>query len=636
MQVSSAETGTHLTALERLDPEHLQRTHEARLGFARVRQNLPNFGVYQDFRGVIHVHAEDANHTKGTRVEVLAAAKQAGVRVVFLTDHGGPTPATWNGWHDGVLFIAGEENGGAGRLRFPESTSTHGAPDPEQRFLSHIEERYDASTDGLDGMEICNRHTDAVLDRSTEEFLRHAATDLAAWRKLVQSFQLFPDEVFAAGTDYHPRIFQKWDEETAKKPFTGIGANDSHQNQIFQGTTFDPYEVSFRNLSTHIMALELTEHDVRQALDDGHAYVAHDWLCDPTGFAFGAVNGLGVFPMGDSALLVGNTRVVGTTPIPARLKIIHRGQVLLENSGTNISLSVNAAGAYRLEAWLTVDGEERPWIYSNPVYLKAPTLADLELPSMDLSPGVERKKDITYTTGELADEPKHKLDLYLPEHRESAPVFFFIHGGAWRSGDRALYVPVGNQFAKEGIVTVVPSYRLAPKHPFPAQIDDVAAAFAWTVQHLAEYGCSTNRIYVGGHSAGAHLAALLALNPKHLRTYNLAPSLIRGTIALSGVYDLTVGERLASVFGHDPDQRRAASPVTYVKADAPPFLVTYCQWDYPTLPFQAREFHTALVHAGASSRLVYVPNESHISEMVHIIRDQDPTALAIRDFIREK
>ena len=60
-------------------------------------------------------------------------------------------------------------------------------------------------------------------------------------------------------------------------------------------------------------------------------------------------------------------------------------------------------------------------------------------------------------------------------------------------------------------MTVIPSYRLAPKNPHPAQIQDVAAAFAWTVRHIAEYGGDTNRIYVGGHSAGAHLAALLTL-----------------------------------------------------------------------------------------------------------------------------
>src|SRR5206468_1844732 len=160
-----------------------------------------------------------------------------------------------------------------------------------------------------------------------------------------------------------------------------------------------------------------------------------------------------------------------------------------------------------------------------------------------------------------------------------APVLFFIHGGAWKSGDRSYYPPLGNRYAREGYATVVPSYRLAPKNPHPAQIEDVAAAFAWTVNHIAQYSGDTNRIYVGGHSAGGHLAALLTLDERALVAYQLSPKCIRGVLALSGVYDLASGESQESVFGKDPKVRRAASPLFQVKAPAPPFLVAYCQWD---------------------------------------------------------
>src|SRR5213076_3437243 len=148
------------------------------------------------------------------------------------------------------------------------------------------------------------------------------------------------------------------------------------------------------------------------------------------------------------------------------------------------------------------------------------------------------KADLDYTEGQPADANKHKLDLYLPKDKKLAPVFVFIHGGAWRSGDRSQYPSLGNRFAKEGILTVVPSYRLAPKNPHPAQIEDVAAAFAWTVRHVAEYGGDTNRIYLGGHSAGGHLSALLTLNARYLEEYGILPSQIKGVLALSGVYDL--------------------------------------------------------------------------------------------------
>src|SRR4051812_41539350 len=81
-----------LTALQRLEPEHLKAAHEARSRFERERQTLPNLGPFEDFRAVMHVHAEDAPHTKGTRAEVLTAAKKTGVRVVMFSDHGGPKP----------------------------------------------------------------------------------------------------------------------------------------------------------------------------------------------------------------------------------------------------------------------------------------------------------------------------------------------------------------------------------------------------------------------------------------------------------------------------------------------------------------------------------------------------------------
>ena len=623
-----------LTPLQRVETEHLKATHEARLRFARERQASPEFGVYEDFRAVLHVHADDSDHTKGTRQEVLAAAKKSGVRVVMFTDHHGPQPETWHGLRGGVLFLAGSEEDD-GVLRWPNfDTNRKPLPDGELRFLSQIEDRYDAATKGFAGMEICNRHTDAKIDKRFYDYLDEAAKDSDKWRKVLENFKAYPDEFFAAGSDHRPEVFAKWDRETQKNPFTGIAANDAHQNRVLRDTTFDPYEVSFRHLTTHILARELTEPEIRRALREGNAYVAHDWLCDPTGFAFGAVNNLGVYPMGDTIPQLGTTRLAAVTPLPAKLKLIHDGKVVEEITGTNLMIAAKGPGAYRLEAWLTVDGEERPWIYSNPVYVETPSLDSIRLPFGGISTNVESKKDIVYIEGKPEDAEKHKLNLFLPKDKKSLPVFFFIHGGAWKYGDRSLYPSVGNRFAKEGILTVVPSYRLAPKNPHPAQIEDVAAAFAWVAQHISEYGGDTNRIYVGGHSAGGHLSALLTLDEKYLRPYHLSARNIRGTIGLSGVYNLGSGDTQSSVFSSDPTARKDASPLYHIKNPAPPFLVTYCQWDYFTLPAQARQFHAALHRAGVKSELLFVPRESHISEMLSITREDDPTARAILHFIR--
>jgi len=631
-----AETNAvRFTAGQRLESARLKATHEAREQFAKVRSPVMDVGALQDFRAVIHVHAEDSDHTKGIRAEVLAAAKQTGVRIVMFTDHRGPLPQTWRGMRDGVLFMAGSEDDD-GKLRFPEFDPA-GKPRQEGalKFLTHVEERYDAELKGFAGMEICNRHSDQKLDPDMSEYLRRALGDTNRWRQLVQDFQKYPDEVFAAGCDYRAEIFAKWDRELRKGCVTGIGANDAHQNVIHNGVTFDPYAVSFRNLSTHILAKELTEPEVRHALRDGHCYVSHDWLADPTSFAFGAVNNYGVYPMGDKAPLLGGTRLMALTPIPAHLRLIHGGAVVAQANGTNLSYKAKKPGAYRLEAWLEVAGEERPWIYSNPVYLEEHSIFSLRLPNAVDAPGVEVKKDIPYVAPEQGAQAKQRLDLYLPKTNAPAPVFLFVHGGAWSEGDKSWFPPFGHRFAKDGILTVIPSYRLAPKNPWPAQAEDTAAALAWTVRHIADYGGDTNRIFIGGHSAGGHLTSLITFNERFLKPYGLTPALIRGVVSLSGVYNLDIGDALARVFGVDRDVRLDASPQFFVKSPAPPFLVTYCEWDYPMLPAQAKLFHAALRRSGVASELYYTPKENHIMEMVAFTHDEDPTAKRISRFIRD-
>ena len=102
-----------------------------------------------------------------------------------------------------------------------------------------------------------------------------------------------------------------------------------------------------------------------------------------------------------------------------------------------------------------------------------------------------------------------------------------------------MYPLLGNRFAKLGIGVVIPSYRLMPKSPHPAQIEDTAAAFAWVYKNIAQYGGDPNRIYLAGHSAGGHLVALLALDPKYLNKYEIPLDAIKGVAAISGVYDVS-------------------------------------------------------------------------------------------------
>ena len=351
--------------------------------------------------------------------------------------------------------------------------------------------------------------------------------------------------------------------------FKKTDAAGAQPNILWRGVNVGSDGSSPSNLVIHILAREFTEPLIREADERTTTWQTTE-LADSTSFMFGAINNEGVFNMGDDARMFGKTRLVAVSPLSAKLRLIHNGAVVQEAIGTNLTFETKEAGDYRAEAWLTMGEEDRPWIYSNPVSLSAPSLTDLQrLMSLgDASPDVKTVKDISYREGPEDEAAKHKLDIYLPKGNSNAPVLFFIHGGAWKTGDRSQYLPVGNRYAREGYVTVVPSYRLAPKHPHPAQIEDVAAAFAWTARHIAEYGGDTNRLYVGGHSAGGHLAALLTLDKRYLAAYQLSAQSIRGVLALSGVYNLTSAEGRIQ-FLKRPVARRAAAPLS-CQGGAPP------------------------------------------------------------------
>ena len=166
---------------------------------------------------------------------------------------------------------------------------------------------------------------------------------------------------------------------------------------------------------------------------------------------------------------------------------------------------------------------------------------------------VERIGNIFYCDGRDIDGDRHRLDLFLPKGKKDYPVVVLIHGGAWVLGDNrscGLYSAIGEFFASQGIGAVLPNYRLSPGVKHPEHIKDVARAFAWTHKHIGEYGGSADKLFVAGHSAGGHLAALLATDQRCLKAEGLATGTIKGVIAVSGVYRIPPGRMSATLGGH--------------------------------------------------------------------------------------
>ncbi len=388
----------------------------------------------------------------------------------------------------------------------------------------------------------------------------------------------------------------------------------------FSKLRLDASDTPLSPIVQHVLAHELKDEDVQKSLAENRTYIAEEWLCDTAGFGFWASNNQGVFEIGDRFPLQNNTRIEARLPVRGKMKLFRDGSLVYEADSALMRFKVPGAGAYHLEVDLEAAGEARRWIRTQPIYLldtPSPALPKMSYQDQSVTPVL----NLAYVDNADA---KQKLDLYLPKDKTKFPLFVFIHGGSWASGDRGLYGPIGVMLAKRGIGVAIPSYRLMPKNPHPSQVEDVAAAFAWVVKNAKQYGADESRIFLGGHSAGGHLSSLIALDPSLLAKHGVDPAAIKGVAALSGVYDVS----LLAPFG-SPEDRRKASPMQYVRRDAPPFLVTYCQWDYLGLPLQAKDLALALRRAFVPTRLVYVPGETHITEVIAMLKDGDPTTEAI-------
>jgi hypothetical protein len=138
---------------------------------------------------------------------------------------------------------------------------------------------------------------------------------------------------------------------------------------------FDPYFRSFQNVSTHIFAPELTEAAIRSALREGHAYVSHDWMCDPSGFFFELLTAESRetdrrIMMGELVRFTAGQKLVTRFPTTCYIRVLDHGKVVAEQHGEGLEFAIDAPGVYRVEGWLMVGGERRPWIYSNPIYVR--------------------------------------------------------------------------------------------------------------------------------------------------------------------------------------------------------------------------------------------------------------------------
>lgn len=219
--------------------------------------------------------------------------------------------------------------------------------------------------------------------------------------------------------------------------------------------------------------------------------------------------------------------------------------------------------------------------------------------------------------------PRQRVDVHAPGSGAGGPVLVFVHGGGWRRGDRSRVGEKPAGFTARGVVLVSAGYRLHPGATVYDQAADVARAVRWARDNAARFGGSQDRVFLMGHSAGAHLAAWVALDPRFLAAEGLQPAAIRGVVLLDGAgYEvrgqIESSERSAlrrlytTVFGDDPDGWRDASPLAHVgQAGAPPPFLIFHVAARPDSAAQSQALAARLREAGGEATLVALEGRTH-------------------------
>jgi acetyl esterase/lipase len=214
-------------------------------------------------------------------------------------------------------------------------------------------------------------------------------------------------------------------------------------------------------------------------------------------------------------------------------------------------------------------------------------------------------------------DDRQKLNIWKPKKIGGpAPVVVFFYGGSWRDGTRELYHFYGRAMAEKGFVVVIPDYRVTPKFRFPAFVEDGAAAVAWTYANITKYGGDPNRISVSGHSAGAHIAAMITLDKQWIAKAGAPDGVIRSFVGLAGPYDFLPFTTDASkaAFAHERDPS-ITQPITFVRKDAPPMLLLTGTADTTVKPRNSRALSTAQTGLKTTAKLKEYPGIDH-SEII--------------------
>lgn len=258
--------------------------------------------------------------------------------------------------------------------------------------------------------------------------------------------------------------------------------------------------------------------------------------------------------------------------------------------------------------------------------------------------GVKKDKDIAY-----ADKgERNLLDVYYPNDNQTPKdVIVFIHGGSWRSGSKNTYWFLGGNFARKNKVFVTINYPLAPNAQYQEMAADCAKAVKWVTENIRKYGGNPDRIFLMGHSAGAHLAALINQDEQYFKNIGIKNP-VKGVI-LNDAFGLNISYYMKvqintndsyipgflQVFGAEEQNWLKASPINYVGGIKNPYLMFVGGNTYPSIKRESPEFYQKLLTNNKKVSLSEIKGKKHIGMLTQMLLGSNKLYKIIIAFMNE-
>jgi hypothetical protein len=361
-----------LLSARRTDEQFLEQVAT----FSRSHRPPTPLSGITDYKGVVHVHTNLSPDCAGTPEEVIEAAQSNDLHFVVTTDHNHRD--LFSRGLDGTVkdivvvrgaeietdgqdllaigiqeYIDGEKNGVAAVVR---AIKAQGG----LAFACRSHEFRAWDVNGLDGLEVYDV-SDTVRARPWKLPLMLADR--------ITPGKPIPEQVFIRGPMARPdAAIEQWDRLAGARRLVGLAGNDAHNNIRLFGRLVDPYPLDFAFVQTHLLASAPDRDSLLAALRAGHSYWSFALLADATGFQFSAAAGTDRRLMGDEVALAQQPVLSVRSPQRGVIRLYHNGELIREETTDRMEQVVQAAGTYRVEAFLNVDGTQHPWIFTNPIY----------------------------------------------------------------------------------------------------------------------------------------------------------------------------------------------------------------------------------------------------------------------------